>query len=163
MIVRCFLLLQILLLTASCGSSQGPNYSGAANPFAYNKISTGEKEQYAEAVKLKYKSILGNKNFSGQILVAKNGEIIFEDYKGFSNYKTKDALVAATPIHLASVSKTFTGMAALQLWEKDQLHLKATVDEYLPAFPYKNVTIEMLLSHRSGLPDYANFLETKQY
>ena len=73
MIVRCFLLLQILLLTASCGSSQGPNYLGAANNFNYNKISTGEKQQYAEAIKLKYQSILGNKNFSGQILVAKNG------------------------------------------------------------------------------------------
>ena len=163
MIVRCFLLLQILLLTASCGSSQGPNYLVAANNFTYNKISTGEKEQYAEAIKLKYQSILGNKNFSGQILVAKNGEIIFEDYKGFANYKTKDALVAATPIHLASVSKTFTGMAALQLWEKDQLDLKASVDQYLPGFPYKNVNIEMLLSHRSGLPDYTYFMESKQY
>ena len=163
MVVRSFLLLQILLLTASCGSSQGPNFTLSGNNYTYNKISTGEKEQYAEAIKTKYQSILGNKNFSGQILVAKNGEIIFEDYKGYANYKTKDSLVAATPIHLASVSKTFTGMAALQLWEKDQLDLKASVDQYLPGFPYKNVNIEMLLSHRSGLPDYAYFLETKQY
>ena len=66
MIVRCFLLLQILLLTASCGSSQGPNYTLTGNSFSYNKITTGEKEQYAEAIKLKYQSILGNKNFSGQ-------------------------------------------------------------------------------------------------
>jgi len=85
MIVRCFLLLQILLLTASCGSSQGPNYNLSGNHFIYNKISTGEKEQYAEAIKTKYQTILGNKNFSGQILVAKNGEIIFEDYKGYAN------------------------------------------------------------------------------
>jgi CubicO group peptidase (beta-lactamase class C family) len=163
MIVRCFLLLQILLLTASCGSSQGPNYNLSGNNFSYNKITTVEKEQYATAIKTKYQSILGNKNFSGQILVAKNGEIIFEDYKGYANYNTKDSLVASTPIHLASVSKTFTGMAALQLWEKDQLDLKATVDKYLPGFPYKDISIEMLLSHRSGLPDYAYFLETKQY
>ena len=159
MIVRYFLLLQVLLLTASCGSCQGPNYSN----FTYSKISTEEKEQYAEAIKLKYQSILGSKNFSGQILVAKNGEIIFEDYKGFANFKTKDALVAGTPIHLASVSKTFTGMAALQLWEKDKLDLKAPVEQYLPEFPYKNINIEMLLSHRSGLPDYAYFMESKQY
>ena len=163
MIVRYFLLLQVLLLTASCGSCQGPNYSDNGNNFTYSKISTQEKEQYAEAIKLKYQSILGSKNFSGQILVAKNGEIIFEDYKGFANFKTKDALVAGTPIHLASVSKTFTGMAALQLWEKDKLDLKAPVEQYLPEFPYKNINIEMLLSHRSGLPDYAYFMESKQY
>ena len=90
-------------------------------------------------------------------------QIIIDAYKGYANYKTKDSLVAATPIHLASVSKTFTGMAALQLWEKDQLDLKASVDQYLPGFPYKNVNIEMLLSHRSGLPDYAYFLESRQY
>jgi CubicO group peptidase (beta-lactamase class C family) len=163
MIVRYFLLLQVLLLTASCGSCQGPNYSDNGNNFTYSKISTQEKEQYAEAIKLKYQSILGSKNFSGQILVAKNGEIIFEDYKGFANFKTKDALVAGTPIHLASVSKTFTGMAAIQLWEKDKLDLKAPVEQYLPEFPYKNINIEMLLSHRSGLPDYAYFMESKQY
>ena len=78
MIVRYFLLLQVLLLTASCGSCQGPNYSGNGNNFTYSIISTEEKEQYAEAIKLKYQSILGSKNFSGQILVAKNGEIIFD-------------------------------------------------------------------------------------
>jgi len=54
-------------------------------------------------------------------------------------------------------------MAALQLWEKDKLDLKAPVEKYLPEFPYKNINIEMLLSHRSGLPDYAYFMEYKQY
>ena len=163
MIARSILLCSILFLNVSCGNSQGPIYEVSANDFKYNKLSPGEKEQYAEAIKLKYSSILGNSNFSGQILVAKNGEIIFEDYKGFANYATKDSLVAETPIHLASVSKTFTAMAALQLWEKDQLDLKAKVSQYLPGFPYKEISIEMLLSHRSGLPDYAYFMESRKY
>ena len=109
MIVRIFLLSCILFLNASCGTGQGPNYTNSATNFTYNKLTAEAKDQYTEAIKLKYQSILGNKNFSGQILVAKNGEILFEDYKGFANYKSKDSLVAATPIHLASVSKTFTG------------------------------------------------------
>ena len=163
MIVRLLLFSCIFFLNASCGTSQGPNYSESANNFVYNKISAQEKEQYADAIKLKYQSILGNKNFSGQILVAKNGEILFEDYKGFADYKTKNQLVPETPIHLASVSKTFTGMAALQLWEQDKLDLKANVNQYLPGFPYKDITVELLLSHRSGLPDYAYFLESRQY
>lgn len=163
MIVRLLLFSCIFFLNASCGTSQGPNYSASTNNFVYNKISTQEKEQYADAIKLKYQSILGNKNFSGQILVAKNGEILFEDYKGFADYKTKNQLVPETPIHLASVSKTFTGMAALHLWEQDKLDLKANVNQYLPGFPYKDITVELLLSHRSGLPDYAYFLESRQY
>lgn len=163
MIVRFLLFSCIFFLNASCGTSQGPNYTESANNFVYNKISAQEKEQYADAIKLKYQSILGNKNFSGQILVAKNGEILFEDYKGFADYKSKNQLVPETPIHLASVSKTFTGMAALQLWEQDKLDLKANVNQYLPGFPYKDITVELLLSHRSGLPDYAYFLESRQY
>ncbi len=163
MIVRFFLLSCIFFLNASCGTSQGPNYTESANNFTYNKLTTEAKDKYTEAIRQKYQSILGSRNFSGQILVAKNGEILFEDYKGYANYKSKDSLVRETPIHLASVSKTFTGMAALQLWEKDKLNLKAFVEDYLPGFPYKGVTIELLLSHRSGLPDYAYFLESRQY
>ena len=46
-----------------------------------------DQKEAPEAIKTKYQSILGNKNFSGQILVAKNGEIIFEDYnKNLKNY-----------------------------------------------------------------------------
>jgi CubicO group peptidase (beta-lactamase class C family) len=106
---------------------------------------------------------LGNKGFSGQILIAKNGEVIFEDYKGYSNYSDKTAILPETPIHLASISKTFTGMAALKLWEEEKLDLKAPVTKYFASFPYKEVTIEQLLSHRSGLPDYTYFMEPNKY
>ena len=68
-----------------------------------------------------------------------------------------------TPIHLASVSKTFTGMVALKLCEQEKLDLKAPVTKYIPNFPYTEVTIEQLLSHRSGLPDYTYFMESRKY
>jgi CubicO group peptidase (beta-lactamase class C family) len=54
-------------------------------------------------------------------------------------------------------------MLALKLWEQDQLDLKATVNQYLPNFPYADVTVEQLLSHRSGLPDYTYFMESRKY
>ena len=81
MIVRFFLLSCIFFLNASCGTSQGPNYTESANNFTYNKLTTEAKDKYTEAIRQKYQSILGSRNFSGQILVAKNGEILFEDYK----------------------------------------------------------------------------------
>jgi CubicO group peptidase (beta-lactamase class C family) len=114
------------------------------------------------AVRAKYEKLLG-KNFSGQIVVAKNGEIVFEDYKGYANFASKADISPETPIHLASISKTFTGMAVLKLWEQHKIDLTAPVTKYLPKFPYDNITIEQLLSHRSGLPDYAYFMETRKY
>lgn len=163
MIARFSLLLFVFFLNCACGTSQGPRFIAETSDFNYRTLTGGEKDKYAEAIKLKYQTLFGRTGFSGQILIAKNGEIIFEDYKGFSNVSNKSLILPETPIHLASVSKTFTGMAALKLWEAEKLVLDAPVTKYLPKFPYADVTIEQLLSHRSGLPDYAYFLESKKY
>ena len=155
-------MLGFFFLNCSCGTSQGPK--SVSNPsFPTNVISSIDKVKLTAEVKAKYESLLANKGFSGEILVAKNGEIIFEDYKGFSNFGNKAAMLPETPIHLASISKTFTGMAALKLWEQHKLDLKAPVTKYFSNFPYTEVTIEQLLSHRSGLPDYTVFMESHKY
>ena len=162
MIVRLALFIAFFFLTSACGTSQGPKYLENPN-FTALKLSSTEKERLISEVKAKYDLLLGKKGFSGEILVAKNGEIIFEDYRGFSNFGNKSAMVPETPIHLASISKTFTGMAALKLWEQHKLDLKAPVTKYISNFPYADVTIEQLLSHRSGLPDYTVFMESRKY
>ena len=160
MFIRFTLLLCFFFLSIACGTGQGPRFLDITQTSILNN---DEKERLIAEVKAKYETILGNKGFSGQILIAKNGEVIFEDYKGFSNFSDKTAILPETPIHLASISKTFTGMAALKLWEEDKLDLKAPVTKYISNFPYASVTIEQLLSHRSGLPDYTYFMEPNKY
>lgn len=113
---------------------------------------------YAAEIEKQYQQLLGNRGFNGSILVAKNGEILFEDYKGYSNFKTKALITPNTPFHLASVSKTFTGMAILKLREQGKLELDDTVDEFFPGFPYQNITVQQLLNHRSGLNNYVYFM-----
>lgn len=160
MFIRFTLLLCFFFLSISCGTGQGPRF---LDNTSNTVLTNDEKERLIAEVKAKYETILGNKGFSGQILIAKNGEVIFEDYKGYSNYSDKTAIIPETPIHLASISKTFTGMAALKLWEEEKLDLKAPVTKYISNFPYASVTIEQLLSHRSGLPDYTYFMEPNKY
>ena len=54
--------------------------------------------------------------FNGSILVAKDGNIVYEKYAGFVNPASKkDSLGIKDAFHLASVSKTFTAMAVLKL------------------------------------------------
>jgi len=55
---------------------------------------------------------------------------------------------------LASVSKPMTGIATLQLVEAGKLQLDQQVSDFFPGFPYPGVTVKMLLTHRSGLPNY---------
>lgn len=105
-----------------------------------------------------YDSMLGKHGFNGSILVAKNGEVLFEDYHGFSNLHTKDTITPTTPFHLASTSKTFTGMAIMKLQEEDKLNLDDSLQVFFPQFPYSGITVRMLLSHRSGLPNYVYFM-----
>ncbi|MEP6806510.1 MAG: serine hydrolase domain-containing protein, partial [Flavobacterium sp.] len=61
--------------------------------------------------------------------------------------------------HIASVSKTFTAMAILKLAEQEKLKLDDDVKLYFPNFPYDGITIRMMLTHRSGLPNYLYFME----
>ncbi len=127
--------------------------------FCYKPLSQSQKEHYLQQILPTYNSLLGNAGFNGAILIAKNGEIIFEDYKGVINYKTKEPITANSQFHIASVSKTFTAMAVLRLMEQGKINLDADVKTYLSAFPYNNVTIKNLLSHRSGLPNYVHLME----
>jgi len=100
-----------------------------------------------------------NGRFNGSILVAKNGIVLFEKYKGYKDpLHKRDSINAHTAFHLASVSKTFTAMSTLKLWQDGKLDIHDPVAKYLTGFPYPAVTIETLLNHRSGLHNYVHFM-----
>jgi CubicO group peptidase (beta-lactamase class C family) len=97
--------------------------------------------------------------FNGGILVARDGEIVYERYSGFRNCRSKkDSVNAHTAFHLASVSKTFTAMAVLKLWEEGKLDIHDDISKYLTGFP-PGISIKNLLSQRSGLMNYVHFMD----
>jgi len=106
-----------------------------------------------------FEQTLLRSRFNGAILVARNGKIIFENYQGLQNVLSGEPIDSSTAFHLASVSKTFTAMAILKLWENAALQLDDPVAKHLQEFPFPLITIRNLLSHRSGLPNYVHFVE----
>jgi len=122
-------------------------------------LSIIEKNQLANACKNWYDSILRNSSFNGGFLIAKSGNIIYERYQGNEPIDSNNAVNAETPFHIASVSKTFTAMAVLKLKEAGQLQLNDLYSKYFPAFDFPGVTIQTLLNHRSGIPNYQYFME----
>jgi len=123
-------------------------------------ISQKEYEHYHNLSKHFFDSLLPENSFNGSILVAKKGNIVYEDYRGYVNPAVKkDSMNTHSAFHLASVSKTFTAMAVLKLWEEGKLDINDSLSKYFKDFPYHGVTIKMLLSHRSGLPNYVHYLE----
>ncbi len=118
-----------------------------------------EALRIAQACQLWYDSTLLPKGFNGGILVAKNGNIVFEKYNGTGHLPGNDLINANTAFHIASVSKTFTAMAILKLWQDGKLKLDDEVNVYFPSFNFPGVTIRTLLNHRSGITNYTYFLE----
>lgn len=102
---------------------------------------------------------LTERHFNGGILVAKNGVVVYERYSGFSNLRTKDSMKATTPLQIASTGKTLTAAAILKLIQEGKLGMDDLVTKFYPAFPYPEVTVKMLLNHRSGLPNYLYYME----
>ena len=101
--------------------------------------------------------------FNGNVLFAVKGKIIYEKAFGYRNLKKKEPLELADAFQLASVSKTITSTAVLQLYEKGLLNLDDTIHQFIPNFPrkYKGITIDYLLSHKSGLFEYWHFNDKK--
>lgn len=97
--------------------------------------------------------------FNGNVLIAKGGEVLYQNTFGWANYLMKDSLKITSQFELASVSKPLTAAAILKLSEEGKLSLEQTVDEFIPGFPYPNITVKQLLSHRSGLTSYMYFTD----
>ncbi|MBP6550531.1 MAG: penicillin-binding protein, partial [Flavobacterium sp.] len=50
-----------------------------------------------------YNKTWPNNSMNGAFLVAKNGQILYEKYEGFANFRDKTPITNETPIHIASV------------------------------------------------------------
>ncbi|NCI46333.1 serine hydrolase domain-containing protein [Sediminibacterium soli] len=151
----------LTLLIMACGSTptQPVKDTFAVTPSdTHSALSPAVKQYYANAIEPLYQSMLVRTGFNGSILLAKNGEIVFEDYRGMINFKTKEPITSSSVFHVASVSKTFTAMVVLKLMEEGKLSLDDAVEKYLPGFPYPGIHIRELLNHRSGLPKYDHFM-----
>ena len=121
-----------------------------------------ENLRFTTAVENKIDHYFGYRNkigrFNGVVLFA-DGKKVFQKAYGYSNYRSKEKLSLNTSFQLASVSKTVTAVATMMLEQEGKLALSDSVQKFIPSFPYKGITIEQLLSHRSGLGNYVYWTE----
>ncbi len=96
-------------------------------------------------------------NFSGVISIRIKGDIIFSKAYGYADRSNKIPNNLETRFGIASGTKFFTALAIGKLVQSGQLTLETKVFDIVKYdFPLysKNITIEHLLTHTSGLPDY---------
>ncbi|MEM1442831.1 MAG: serine hydrolase domain-containing protein, partial [Verrucomicrobiota bacterium] len=90
--------------------------------------------------------------------VIENGKIVYCQAYGFADREKRTPFTLRTVCNWASNSKPILAVAAMQLLEKNQMSLDASVTTYLPGLPaiYKPISIRHLLAHQSGFPHYTN-------
>ena len=162
--MKTILALAAVIILYSCQSSKDQEtLAPAAVPYTPPQaaLSKAEKEKYAALAGNYFDSAFRRTSFNGSILIAKNGVVVYEKYMGYKNLRLKDTLTPETPLQIASTSKTLTSAAILQLVQQGKLSLQDSLVTFFPGFPYPEITIKMLLSQRSGLPEYLYFFEKR--
>lgn len=166
-------LLLLILVLSSSNKQKEIEFSDANLPKdalpKMKPVTNEAPELTKEYINLKKKSIEAfyNKNWpsnslNGGFLVAKEGQIIYERYEGYSNLREKTPITPDTPLHLASVSKVITATAVLKLINAKKIDLDQKVNTILKEFPYPDVSIRTLLNHRSGIRNYSYFTDKKE-
>jgi CubicO group peptidase (beta-lactamase class C family) len=94
--------------------------------------------------------------FSGTVLVAKNGVPVFRQAFGLANREWNIPNDPETKFRIGSITKGFTATAVLQLAEAGKLSIDDPVSKYYVEAPsaWNGITIRQLLTHTSGIPSY---------
>lgn len=92
------------------------------------------------------------------VAVRKGGEVVYRKGFGFADLENRIPVTADTVFPIGSVSKSFTGLAVMQLVEQGKLSLDAPLSQYLPDYrgPARTVALRHLLNHTSGIANYTS-------
>jgi CubicO group peptidase (beta-lactamase class C family) len=123
-------------------------FAPAAQPIAAAPYSTNATiEEFV-------RPYVGTRNFSGVILVERNGHLLFERAYGHADLEHRLPNRLNTRFHVASMSMQFTAAAALRLINSGRLSLDTPVSDVVPGYPNgRNISVRNLLTQTSGIAD----------
>jgi len=128
----------VFSFNAAIGSAQSGSTAGAMGAYLQPYVHSG--------------------NFAGDVLVERNGRIVFERSYGFADRELRIHNTPATRFHIASMSMQFTAGAVLRLVDAGSISLDEPVGNFVPGISGADrITIRDLLTERSGLPDINSF------
>jgi CubicO group peptidase (beta-lactamase class C family) len=111
-------------------------------------------------------SVLNNYDYAGlAVAVVCENEIVYSNEFGLKNVETQEKISKDNLFRIASISKTFTSTAIMQLYEQGKFSLEDDISDALgysvrnPRFPDAKITYKMLLSHTSSLSDAEGYFD----
>lgn len=125
--------------------------------------SCGFKSENPDALKSDYPEIdvffNSIEHFSGNVLVAQQGNIIYLKSFGYADNSLYVENNAATKFRIGSISKPITAISIMALEEQGLIKVEEHLSKYMPDLPesWQEITIHQLLTHTSGLDHEADF------
>jgi CubicO group peptidase (beta-lactamase class C family) len=142
-----------LFLAAAIGSAAMlPLQAQDLSPPGTDRVLADELDAYLGAAR-------DHDRFTGSVVVARGDVPILIAGYGMANHELGVANRADTKFGIASLTKAFTAVSILQLAESGKLDIADGICGFLDRCPaeWKQVTIEHLLAHSSGIPNYTHF------
>jgi len=117
-----------------------------------------------EIVDSMFNSVIKDYSSGAAVLVAQDGEILYQKGFGYANLEHKVPVIPETKFRIGSITKQFTASAILKLQEEGKLNVDDKLSKFIPDYPRGDeVTIHHLLTHTSGIHSYTgktDFMET---
>ena len=90
-----------------------------------------------------------------QVAVVQHGKTVFSKSYGIANLQDSSPVTAQTIFPINSCTKSFTGVAIMQLVEEGKIKLSDPISQYVDGLPalWQPITLKQLLTHISGIPD----------
>ncbi len=135
--------------------------SGTLSSCENNRRTPVEKQMFdAEGLQTELETVLTKHGLMGMsVALITDGTVTWQGSYGLADAERQIPVTNHTIFRIASISKTVTATALLQLWEAGKVDLDADVSTYLgwrlqhPTYPENPITLRQLLSHRSGIRD----------
>ena len=135
-----------LLVCAACGEPTGAPATQAA-----------ADSDFVATLRDRLEAATARDEFSGAVLVARDGRTLFEGAYGFADRERGIPNTPLTQFRFGSMGKMLTAVAVLQLAQAGKVRLDAPLGTYLPDYPNaevaSKVTLHHLLTHTGGTGD----------
>ena len=160
-----FLVLTVILSLVFPGCSSSPtgqdagetNSAAPSAPPSASGQQTSTESKTIQDLSSYLDRLSAEDQFSGVVLLAKDGESLFEQAYGYADRASDAFNNLETKFNMASVGKMFTAVAIMQLVQEGKLSLDDKLSDLIPGYPNQDaankITVRQLLTHTSGLGD----------
>ncbi len=114
-----------------------------------------QDEQIVTHTDTLFTNLVAQRQFSGSVLIAKDGQVLLDKGYSMANWQTNTPNTPLTRFYLGSVTKQFTAMSILILQQQGKLNVQKPICTYVNPCPppWQPVTLHEVLTHTSGIPE----------